>query len=123
MFTKNTTMKMTEQTISLSVKLVTIIGAWFFAQVQPFAESGLVEKAFDQLFSIGLLVVFLIYVVYENRKKDKKQDEALEAYVELIRHNTKAIQNFAESNKDIAKSIERMADANQKAFERLENRL
>lgn len=115
-------MKMTEQTISLSIKVALLIGMWIFAQVQPLAEVG-IDKAFDQMFSIGLMMLFLVYMVYENRKKDKKQDEALEAYVELIRHNTKAIQNFAESNKDIAKSIERMADANQKAFERLENRL
>lgn len=112
-------MRMTDQIVSLFTKCSLVIGYWVFAQVQPLSDAGIVDKAFDYAFSVGLMMLFLVYMVYENRKKDKKQDDNQSAYVDLLRQNTEAIKEFSASNKDVAKSVERSTDAQNEALERL----
>lgn len=111
-------MKMTEQVISLTTKAALLIGSWVFAQVSPLAEVG-IDRAFDQLFSIGLMMLFLVYMIYENKKKDKKHEDNQKEYVGLLKQNTEAIQEFSASNKDVAKSVERSQEAQNDALDRL----
>ena len=109
---------MTDQIISISTKSALIIGAWVFAQISPLAEMG-INRAFDQLFSIGLMMLFLVYMIYENKKKDKKHELSQKEYVGLLKKNTEAIQEFSSSNKDVAKSVERSQSTQNQAFDRL----
>lgn len=110
---------MFSEQINLSIKAGLLIGSWIFAQVQPLTDTGLLDKAFDQMFSIGLLLVLLIFMVLENKRKDKKHDSNQEAYVDLLTQNTEAIKDFNSTNKDIAKSVERSNEATNKAIEHL----
>lgn len=120
---------MTEQTTDLVVKGGLVGAAWVFAQVKPLADLG-IQQAFDQLFSLGLLMLFLVYMIYENKKKDKKHDQGQQAYVDLIQQNSEVIRDFAESNKDVAKSVERsqqqqtqVLESLTRVIERLDNRV
>lgn len=108
---------MTNQIIGVLIKGSLVFGSWYFAQIKPFTETGIIDKAFDNMFSLGLMVVFLVYMVYENRKKDKQKDVVHGEYVELLKANITAIEAFAQSNKDIAKSVERSAASHEKALE------
>jgi len=78
------------------IKITLVFGSWFFAQVQPFAEFG-ISRGFDQLFTIGMMMLFIVYIIHENKKKDKKVDQGQEIYIELLKNNTEAFREFSES--------------------------
>jgi|GEM_PF-1482321 len=104
-----------EQSGGVVVKGGLLVSAWVFAQLEPMAEFGM-EKAYDMGFSVFLLFIFLIYMVYENRNTNKKKDN-IQAQnnklqtdnKEILVHNIEAIINFAGAVKDMAKSQERSA--------------
>lgn len=81
----------------LFIKIGLIFSSWFFAQVQPFAEMG-ISKGFDQLFTIGMMMLFIIYIINESKKKDKKVNEGQDIYVELLKSNTRAFNDFAKTS-------------------------
>lgn len=90
----------------LIIKVSLISASGFFAQVHPLAEIG-IEKGFDQAFSIGIMFLFILYMIFENRAKDKQKDKVLADNLLVHQETLKAINNFSESNKDVAKSVER----------------
>ena len=76
------------------VKISLIAMSTLFAQVQPLAELG-ISRGFDQLFSIGIMVVFIIYMLNENKKKDAYLSNQSSDYQDLLEKNTEAINNFS----------------------------
>ena len=109
---------MTEQVISLLIKITIIVSAWVFAQIEPLAEYG-ISQGFDQAFSIGLMMLFLVYMILENRKKDNHLTDKQDAYVDLLQKNQQVIAETAESQKDVSKTIERSTKAQTEALNRL----
>ena len=110
----------TEAGAGLLLKISLLFLAGFFYVMSAFAETA-VSQAFDQLFSIGLLVVFVIYMYMENKRKTAQREDAYRENVELLKLNIQAMNSYAEANKDIAKSVERSAELQTNALEKLTN--
>lgn len=110
--------QISEAAVHMFVKASILISALFFSVSASLAEST-IDKAFEMSFSIGLLVVFLIYMYLENARKTKQRDRAQEKIEELLCLNFKAMENYSSSNKDIARSTERAAETQAKALESL----
>jgi len=84
---------------------VLIISGAFYLVNQ--VDGSIVSQAFDQLFSIGLLVVLVImlYREWKNaREYNEERDERLET---LIRNNTQALNSFGDEIKTIHQRIDR----------------
>lgn len=58
------------ESIQIAIKMISLVTAWAIAQTT--SPNSLVELSFDQMFSLGLLVVVLI-VLFKEYKFTKKQ--------------------------------------------------
>jgi len=96
-----------EQIISLGIKISLVTSAFVLARFQALSELGIVDRAFEMSFSVGLMVVFLIYMIYENRKKDERQLRVHDDYLLMSKDTIKTVEDFANAMKDVAKAIER----------------
>jgi len=116
---------MQEATIHLFVKIFLLITAFFggvFQSVTTVVDSGdVIDRAFDYSFSVGVMALFIVYMVFENWAKDKKKDTAQNRLTDLLSKNIEAINDFSGTNKDIAKTLERMDSAQSAAIERSAN--
>lgn len=112
-----------ETIISTVIKISLITSSFVLARFQTLSELGIVERAFEVSFSIGLLVLFVVYMIYENRKKDERQMRVHDDYVLMSKDTIKTVEGFASAMKDVAKSIQRDADARIKDSEERNNRL
>ena len=69
-------------------------------------DGTIVSRAFDQLFSIGLLVVLVIMLYREwkgSKQYNEERDKRLE---ELVKNNTDALNSFREEIKMIHRRID-----------------
>ena len=96
-----------EQVISLGIKISLLLSAFVLARFQALSELGIVDRAFEMSFSVGLMVMFLVYMIYENRKKDERQLRVHDDYVLMSKDTIKTVEDFANAMKGVAKSIER----------------
>ena len=96
-----------EQIISLGIKISLLLSAFVLARFQALSELGIVDRAFEMSFSVGLMVMFLVYMIYENRKKDERQLRVHDDYVLMSKDTIKTVEDFANAMKGVAKSIER----------------
>ena len=114
---------LTEQGVAIVVKVSLIVSAVFFAQISPINEAGLIheglDRSFDQLFSLGLMFLFLVYMILENYNKDRKKEHLQDSLASLMQGNIMAINEFSQSNKDVSKSVERSQQANTAAIEKM----
>jgi len=100
-------MKMiTENIVSLIIKVSLISSSFVLARFQVLSEMDVVNRAFEMSFSVGLMVVFLIYMIYENRKKDMRQVEVFGTYVDMTKETTKTIENFTQILSGINQKME-----------------
>lgn len=110
----------TEQGFGVAIKAILLTLAWLFAQVSPISETALLEdglsRAFDQMFSLGIMFLFILYIALENRNKDRKKDELQSSLASMIEKNIQAINEFTSSNKDVAKTVERSQQATNEAL-------
>lgn len=104
------------------------VGNWIIAQVSM--QEDVFNRVFEFSMSLGILVLVLIYLFYENKTKDNKKDKAQDDLVDILKTNIKVIGEFSETNKDIVKSVERgtaaqteAIDRMTKAFEKMESKL
>jgi len=112
-----------EGTIGLFVKVGILFSAWMVSFQQSVVEvispDEYIDRAFDTAFSLGLLILFVVYMIYENRVKDKRKELAQSENVELLRTNIEVIRSFTTSNNDIVKSIERTQETTEKSMQQL----
>lgn len=77
-------------------------------------DVSIFTKAFDQLFSLGLLCV-LTYLLYKEWKNSQEYNEERDKrFEELVRNNTEAMNNF----RDEIKLIHNRIDENERMIER-----
>lgn len=125
---------MSEQTVHLLVKISLLVSAFFTGVMQNIStgavEGDFVDRAFDYSFTVGIMALFIIYMIFENWSKDRKKETTQNKLTELLSKNIEAINEFSTSNKDVAKSLERSEkthsealDRMTKAFEKLESKL
>ena len=110
--------QLTEQAVHLITKTIILISAWVFAVSSSLAEST-IDKAFDLGFSIGLLVIFVVYMYLENKRKTRQRDDAQQKNTEMLELNIQAMHIYAQSNADIARSVEKSAEIQARALEKL----
>lgn len=106
----------------LSIKVILLISSWVFAQVQPLAEMG-INKSFDFGFSIGMMSLFIVYMIYENRKKDTKIIDHQEIYVNLLEKNMDAMTKFSEALVLMNKSLDSAATERKDLFKEISEHL
>lgn len=87
---------MTESASAL-IKGILIVSAWLWYQTSELT-GGLVDEAFDKMFSLGLLIVVLVILFREyrksqeyNRERDEKMEQLLIGSTEAINANTEAL--------------------------------
>lgn len=88
------------------IVLVGISGIYYVGS--QIAEKGIIDKAFDQLFSLGLLVIVVIMLYREwkhSLRYNEKRDGILES---LIRNNTEAINSFKREQKEFRKEFHKL---------------
>lgn len=114
---------MSEASVHLMVKIFLLISAFFTGVIQNIASNtgvggDFVDRSFDYSFTVGLMALFIIYMIFENWSKDRKKDTTQDRMTDLLITNIEAIKGFSETNKDIAKTLERMDKAQTEAIER-----
>lgn len=78
-------------------KAFTLIVAWVFAQASEFG--GIINRGFDQAFSIGLLVAVLIILFKEYKNGQKYNSTRDKEFSDLLKESI-------ETRKDFQKAIE-----------------
>ncbi len=80
---------------------MTLVVAWVFAQASQYG--GIVDKAFDQLFSLGLLVFVLVILFREYKSSQKYNSTRDQDFAGLLQQNI-------ETRKDFQKAIENLTE-------------
>ena len=88
-----------EDFANYSVKAFSVIVAWVFANSEQYG--GIINKAFDQLFSLGLLAFVLIILFKEYKSSQKYNSSRDNDFTALLKENI-------ETRKDFQKAIERL---------------
>lgn len=114
-----------EHTMHTILKAIVLLTAWMgFAIEQVGGEvEQVVNEAFELSFSLGVLVLLVIYFIYENRTKDSKRDEIQLSMVNLLEKNITAINDFSQSNRDVVSALERLQEANITAIKNMTKEL
>jgi len=81
-----------EELHSQGLKGISLIVAWFFAQTSEFG--GVLGLAFDQLFSLGLLVLVLIILFREYKSGQKYNTDRDEEFSGLLKENIETRRDF-----------------------------
>lgn len=82
---------------SHTAKSITLIVAWVFAQASEFG--GIIDKGFDQAFSIGLLIAVMIILFKEYKNGQKYNSTRDKEFSDLLKESI-------ETRKDFQKAIE-----------------
>ena len=90
--TWHTMAELLSQKVQALIAIMTIISSWIIAQ------ASIVEQGFDQLFSLGLLIVAVIVVWKAFNKKDESESQLLrdqiQAKDDLIKFQNKIIDEY-----------------------------
>lgn len=65
--------------IKVAISIVSLVVSWFIAQ------ASIIEQGFDQLFSLGLLVVAVLVIWKAFTKKDESETKLLKEQIQLYR--------------------------------------
>ena len=64
--------------IKAAISIISIITSWFIAQ------ASLIEQGFDQLFSLGLLIVAVTVIWKAFSRKDESETQLLREQIEIL---------------------------------------
>ena len=64
--------------IKAGISIISLIASWFIAQ------ASVIEQGFDQLFSLGLLVVAVIVIWKAFSKKDESETRLLREQIDIL---------------------------------------
>ena len=64
--------------IKAAISIISIITSWFIAQ------ANMIEKGFDQLFSLGLLVIAVTVIWKAFSKKDESETQLLKEQIQIL---------------------------------------
>lgn len=87
---------------TLIFKTTGLMLGWIFLQVAQY--EGLINKAFDQLFSLGLLVVIIIFLFKEYKSGKRYNAERDVSYQDLVKESI-------ETRKDFNITIQKLSEA------------
>lgn len=65
--------------IKAAISIISLITSWFIAQ------ASVIEQGFDQLFSLGLLLVAVVVIWKAFSKKDESETRLLREQVEILK--------------------------------------
>ena len=85
------------QKVQALIAIMTIISSWIIAQ------ASIVEQGFDQLFSLGLLIVAVVVVWKAFNRKDESESQ-------LLRDQIQAKDDLIEMQKDIINEYKQKRD-------------
>ena len=94
--------------INLKIKaansIISIITSWFIAQ------ASLIEQGFDQLFSLGLLIVAVTVIWKAFSRKDESETQLLREQIQILRdieeHRVNEMKLLRDDIKEFKKTIE-----------------
>ncbi len=92
---------MTDAIVTKVFSVVRIVIAWIFAQAEQFG--GIIDKAFDQMFSLGLLLIVLV-VLFKEYKSSKSDNEKLDKKFQQL------LQEYIDTRRDFKDSIDALTD-------------
>ena len=95
--TWHTMAELLSQQVQALIAIMTIISSWIIAQ------ASIVEQGFDQLFSLGLLIVAVVVVWKAFNKKDESESQ-------LLRDQIQAKDDLIEIQKDIINDYKQKGD-------------
>ena len=103
---------------------------WVYAQlgtadITPEAmivtPEAMIDRAFDAAFSLGLLIMFLIYIIYENKVKDQKFTKLQGEQLEILKTNIEMMKDTKTANMVVVATLERTAETFKERNDRLIN--
>lgn len=65
--------------IKAAISIISLVTSWFIAQ------ASVIEQGFDQLFSLGLLLVAVVVIWKAFSKKDESETRLLREQVEILK--------------------------------------
>lgn len=90
------------------IKSMLLVLAWVIMQVSTHTDTELISKAFDQMFSLGLLVVFLVYMVYKEREAQKKVDTTYREKLQVFTKYEQLSMQCVDSNKELSTALKEL---------------
>jgi len=85
--------------IKAAISIISIITSWFIAQ------ASMIEQGFDQLFSLGLLVVAVTVIWKAFSKKDESETqlhkEQIQILQDIVKDRRKTIEELKKEIRDI----------------------
>ena len=85
--------------IKAAISIISIITSWFIAQ------ASMIEQGFDQLFSLGLLVVAVMVIWKAFSKKDESETQLLREQIQIlqdiVKEQRKTIEELKKEIRDV----------------------
>lgn len=92
------------QKIKAGISIISIITSWFIAQ------ASMIEQGFDQLFSLGLLLVAVTVIWKAFSRKDESETQLLREQIQILRdieeHRVNEMKLLRDDIKEFKKTIE-----------------
>ena len=92
------------QKIKAGISIISIITSWFIAQ------ASMIEQGFDQLFSLGLLLVAVTVIWKAFSRKDESETQLLREQIQILRdieeHRVNEMKLLRDDIKEFKKVIE-----------------
>ncbi|MAO66242.1 MAG: hypothetical protein CL666_14700 [Balneola sp.] len=97
---------MTDAIVTKAFTIIGIVTAWIFAQAEQFG--GIIDTAFDQMFSLGLLLIVLIVLFKEYKGTKADNAELDEKFQTLLQENIETRRDFRDSIDALTQVISKM---------------
>jgi len=95
----NHVLKMYDQILFKSVSIASLVGAWAIQQISDIEP--IISQGFDQLFSIGLLVVAVIVIWKAFAQKDANETQLLKDQVARAEEEVRFLKKLLADEHDI----------------------
>ncbi|MAO65052.1 MAG: hypothetical protein CL666_08630 [Balneola sp.] len=99
---------MTDIIATKSFNILAIVTAWIFAQAAEYG--GIINQAFDQLFSLGLLVVVIVVLFREYKNSKEDNAELDQKFQVLLKENIETRKDFNSTIEALTNAIEKLGN-------------
>lgn len=94
--------------IRAAISILSLTGSWVIAQATP-----VLDTAFDQLFSLGLLVVAVVVIWKAFTKKDESETALLKEHISLLQQEKDLQKSHISTLRDRIDDLQKKVDSHE----------